>query len=136
MTEDDATILEALRERILEVDEALVRLVGERRRLVLDIGRRKAASGRPVMDPSREAKVVRRAAALAREEGIDEEMVRDVIWRIIASARDEQEGRTRWGPPAELDPRTDSAPGDAGAEEAAPDGAEPDGGAGGEAPGG
>jgi len=25
--------------------------------------------------------------------------VRDILWRIIASARDAQEGRTRWGPP-------------------------------------
>lgn len=114
MSDEPQPSLEALRERILEVDEALVRLVGERRQLVLDIGRRKAESGRPVMDPSREAEVVRRAARLAREEGIDEEMVRDVIWRIIASARDEQEGRTRWGPAAELDPRSDGEPADAG----------------------
>jgi hypothetical protein len=28
--------------------------------------------------------------------------VRDVIWRIIASARSEQEGRTQWGPPSPL----------------------------------
>jgi len=109
VTEDDPTTLETLRDRILEVDEALVRLIGERRQLVVDIGRRKAESGRPVMDPSREATVVRRAARLAREEGVDEEMVRDVIWRIIASARDEQEGRTRWGPPRELDPRADDS---------------------------
>ena len=39
------------------------------------------------------------AAELAREVGVDEELTRDVIWRIIASARDAQEGRTRWGPP-------------------------------------
>lgn len=134
MTEkDDAPTLEALRARILEVDAALVRLVGERRQLVLDIGRRKAESGQPVMDPSREATVVRRAARLAREEGVDEEMVRDVIWRIIASARDEQEGRTRWGPPAELDPRPDAAVPDATAPhttaegDAGAGGAEPDG---------
>jgi chorismate mutase len=59
----------------------------------------KESLGIPVLDPSQEARVVRRAAELAREEGVDEELVRDVIWRIMASARDEQEGRTRWGPP-------------------------------------
>lgn len=105
--------LDVLRRRILEVDRELVRLVGERRALVLEIGRRKEALGRPVMDPAREAEVVRRAAALAREEGIDEELVRDVIWRIIASAREEQEGRSSWGPP-EVEPST---PSDADAEE-------------------
>ncbi len=101
-TKDDngpAPDLEALRARIREVDEALIRLVGERRELVLEVGRIKDEAGLPVMDPTQEAKVVRRAAEIARAEGVDDELVRDVIWRIIASARDTQEGRTRWGPP-------------------------------------
>ena len=91
--------LESLRNRIREVDEALVRLVGERRDLVLAIGQVKAELGLPVLDPPQEARVVRRAAELARETGVDEEAVRDILWRIIASARDAQEGQTRWGPP-------------------------------------
>jgi chorismate mutase len=61
-----------------------------------------------VLDPQQEAKVVRRAAELAREHGVDEELTRDVIWRIIAAARDAQAGRTRWGPPPESDPETRS----------------------------
>lgn len=93
--------LEALRTRVREVDEALVRLIGERRDLVLEIGRAKEELGLPVLDPPQEARVVRRAAELAREAGVDEEAVRDILWRIIASARDAQEGRTRWGPPAD-----------------------------------
>jgi chorismate mutase len=95
----EAQRLEALRRRIVETDEAIVRLVGERRDLVLEIGRVKEAMGRPVLDPAREAAVVRRAARLARERGVDEEMVRDVLWRVIASAREAQEGRSSWGPP-------------------------------------
>ncbi len=91
--------LETLRARIRELDETLVRMVGERRDVVLEIGQLKEALGLPVLDPPQEARVVRRAAALAREAGVDEEAVRDILWRIIASARDAQEGRTRWGPP-------------------------------------
>lgn len=91
--------LDELRRRIEQLDAELVRLIGERRELVLEIGRVKAALGLPVLDPTREAAVVRRAAALAREAGGDEEMVRDVIWRIMASARDQQEGKSHWGPP-------------------------------------
>jgi chorismate mutase/prephenate dehydrogenase len=83
--------LEELRTRIVELDEDLVDLIGERRSLVQEIGRIKVQLGLPVLDPAREAAVVRRAAALAREKDIDEELVRDVIWRIIASAREEQE---------------------------------------------
>lgn len=104
----DEDRLDALRTRIREVDRELVRLVGERRELVLRIGEVKAELGRPVLDPAQEARVVRRAAELAREAGVDEELVRDVVWRIMASARDEQEGQTRWGPPL---PDEEGAPG-------------------------
>jgi chorismate mutase len=91
--------LDALRSRIEELDRELVRLVGERRDLVIEVGRVKEGLGIPVLDPPQEARVVRRAAELARDLGVDEEAVRDILWRIIASARDAQEGRTRWGPP-------------------------------------
>lgn len=91
--------LDALRAQIRVADEELVALIGRRRALVVEIGEAKAALGLPVLDPSQEARVVRRAAELARTLHVDEELTRDVIWRIIASARDEQEGRTRWGPP-------------------------------------
>jgi len=95
----DEERLEELRGRIRELDEALVRLVGERSALVLEVGALKARLGLPVLDPPQEARVVRRAAEMAREAGVDQEAVRDILWRIIASARDAQEGRTRWGPP-------------------------------------
>ncbi len=88
-----AAELNALRARISEVDDALIRLMGERRSLVLQVGATKAHFGLPVLDPAREAQVARRVAERARELGVDEEMARDVIWRIMASAREEQEGR-------------------------------------------
>jgi chorismate mutase len=91
--------LEELRDRIRAVDRDLVALVGERRDLVIEIGEVKGVLGLPVLDPSQEAKVVRRAAEIARELGVDEELTRDVVWRIMASAREVQEGRTQWGPP-------------------------------------
>lgn len=85
--------LDELRRRIIEVDEQLIRLIGERRDLVLEVGRQKEELGLPILDPQREAEVVRRAAIRARELGVDEEMARDVVWRIIAAARAVQEGR-------------------------------------------
>jgi len=84
--------LEVLRKRIVELDGALVDLVAERKALVLEIGQIKAELGLPILDPAREAAVIRRAATLAREKDVDEELVRDVIWRIMASAREEQSG--------------------------------------------
>jgi chorismate mutase len=90
--------LEELRTQIEQVDRELVTLIGKRRDLVLEVGKAKADLGRPVLDPPQEARVVRRAAEIARDLGIDEELTRDVIWRIIAAARDAQEGQTSWGP--------------------------------------
>ena len=92
--------LNRLRDAIEALDSELVRLMEERRALVIEVGRIKKELGLPVMDPTREAAVVRRAATLARNQGGDEELVRDVLWRIIASAREEQEGRRGWGPEA------------------------------------
>lgn len=91
--------LEELRSRIEKIDRQLVELIGKRRELAIEVGRVKQTLGLPVLDPQQEAKVVRRAAEIAREFQVDEELTRDVIWRIIAAARDVQEGRTRWGPP-------------------------------------
>jgi chorismate mutase len=91
--------LEELRSRIEALDRELVSLIGRRRDLAIEIGRTKQELGLPVMDPQQEAKVVRRAAEIARELGVDDELTRDVIWRIIAAARAVQEGRTSWGPP-------------------------------------
>lgn len=99
----DARLAE-LRARIRAVDEELVSIVKRRRDLALEIGRLKAELGLPVLDPSQEALVVRRAAETARALHVDEELTRDVIWRIIASARDAQEERTRWGPPPSMEP--------------------------------
>jgi chorismate mutase len=90
--------LEELRGKIESLDRELVTLIGKRRDLALEIGQAKEELGRPVLDPQQEAKVVRRAAEMARDLGVDEELTRDVIWRIIAAARAAQEGRTGWGP--------------------------------------
>ena len=85
--------LHDLRDAIEALDAELVRILGERRALVIEVGGIKRELGLPVMDPSREAAVVRRAATLARDQGGNEELVRDVIWRIISSARQTQSER-------------------------------------------
>ena len=94
--------LDDLRSKIEQLDRELVDLIGRRRDLAVEVGRRKQKLGLPIMDPQQEAKVVRRAAEIARELGVDEELTRDVIWRIIAAARAVQEGRTTWGPPTDV----------------------------------
>lgn len=84
------TDLERLRAEILNCDRELVRILARRRDLVHEVGTLKARLGRQVTDPRREAVVARRAAALARSAGVDEELVRNLIWQIMASARKQQ----------------------------------------------
>ncbi len=76
-----------------EVTDRLIALIGERRDLAIEIGKLKDELGLPVLDPAREARVVRQAARRARELGVDADMTRDILWRIIASAREAQGGR-------------------------------------------
>lgn len=82
--------LEQLRDEILACDEELIRVLARRRDLVRRVGALKARHGLQVTDPGREAAVVRRAAILARNAGVDEELVRDLIWMIMDSARRQQ----------------------------------------------
>lgn len=82
--------LDRLREAILDCDQELVRILARRKELVQAVGALKARLGRQVTDPGREAVVARRAATLARNAGVDEELVRNLIWQIMASARRQQ----------------------------------------------
>lgn len=82
--------LEALRQEIADRDTELVEVLARRLELARAIGEVKKELGLPVMDPAREAEVVRRAAERARQRGVDPELVRDVIWRIMHQARGEQ----------------------------------------------
>ena len=90
--------IDELRAVMAEVTDRLIELMGERRRLAIEIGRAKEELGLPVLDPAREASVVRQAARRARELGVDPEMARDILWRIIASAREAQGGRRQGWP--------------------------------------
>jgi chorismate mutase len=82
--------LDGLRSRIDHVDRTLVSLIARRVRLARQVGARKRAAGAATMDPGREAAVIRQAAALAREAGIDEEVVRGVFWQLVELSRREQ----------------------------------------------
>lgn len=82
--------LERLREEISECDSELIEILSRRRSLVRKIGEVKARLGFPVTDPRREAAVVRRAAEMARAAGLDEELIRNLIWKIMSSARVQQ----------------------------------------------
>jgi chorismate mutase len=84
---EPAEELGTLRERIEQIDRDLIDLIAERVRLARRVGVAKRAAGLPTLDPPREAAVVRRAGALAREAGLDDEDVRYIFWHLIGLSR-------------------------------------------------
>jgi isochorismate pyruvate lyase len=89
-SEGAPTEIAELRGRIDALDREIVRLMADRCRLATAAGERKRSRGLALVDPPREAAVVRRAAAHAREAGIDEEVVRRVFWWLIELGRRSQ----------------------------------------------
>lgn len=76
-----------LREEIRGIDDELLALVRKR----LDVARRvadaKRDAGLPVLDPAREAAVVRYAGEFARRHGLVEEDVRSLFWALVGLTR-------------------------------------------------
>lgn len=82
--------LRAIRGEIDRLDEEILSLMARRFGCALDTLAVKARHGMLVADVRREAKVVRRAAARARDLGLEPELVRDIYWRIIELSRQGQ----------------------------------------------
>ncbi|MDQ3556159.1 MAG: chorismate mutase, partial [Gemmatimonadota bacterium] len=78
---------ERLRDEIELLDRALVGIIADRVRLAERVGSAKRAAGLPILDPAREAAVVRRAGALAREACLADEDVRYIFWHLIGLSR-------------------------------------------------
>jgi len=79
--------LDDLRQAIDAVDQELVALIASRCHLARSAGEQKRAAGLPLLDPGQEAAVVRRVAVRARDEGLDEETLRQVFWCLIDLSR-------------------------------------------------
>ncbi len=85
--EDPEAELLHIRQEIERVDHALIALIAERVSLAERVGVAKRALGLPVLDPAREAAVVRRAGTVARDAGLQDEDVRYIFWHLIGLSR-------------------------------------------------
>jgi chorismate mutase len=84
--------MQELRAQVEAIDAQLVELIAARQAAVREIGAFKREQGKPVLDPEREAQVLRRVAELARAAGLEEEELRDVWRKLLAMARRVQMG--------------------------------------------
>ena len=84
-----STLLEA-RAQIDAVDQELVELLARRTQLSLRAGRAKAELGAPVLDPHREAALLRDRRAWAEAAGLNPESVEGVFQAILRASRSSQ----------------------------------------------
>lgn len=75
--------LAELRRRIDEADERLVAVLAERFGVTRRVGQLKAELGMPPIDAQREAEVDAKVRRLAREHGLSEDLVSDVLRAVI-----------------------------------------------------
>jgi chorismate mutase len=80
------------RSEIEHIDHEIVRLLSDRLTLGKRTGDLKRAAGLPILDPAREAAVIRRVSEEAREAGLPPEPVREIFWQIVGMSRRAQEG--------------------------------------------
>ena len=92
MTDHDPLAeLAQCRTQIEEIDRRLIALLAERVALGRTTATLKRAAGLPILDPQREAEVIRRAVATAREHDLPVEAVREVFWHVVGLSRRAQE---------------------------------------------
>ena len=80
------------RKKIDEIDRSLVKLLNERARCVVEIGRIKRQDGLPIHEPHREQEVVRQALE-ANQGPLASEAIQRIFERIVAEGRALQQ---RW----------------------------------------
>ena len=79
------------RAEIEEIDRRLIALLAERVTLGRKTATIKRAAGLPILDPQREAEVIRRAVTTAREQNLPVEAVRELFWHVVGLSRRAQE---------------------------------------------
>ena len=87
MSGDDPLVeLDRLRQNIDSVDEVLVKLLNQRAKWALEVGRVKKAAGMPIYQPDREAKVVAHVVDTNRGP-LAADAIRRLFERVIDESR-------------------------------------------------
>ncbi|MGH2900143.1 MAG: chorismate mutase [Solirubrobacteraceae bacterium] len=79
------------RDEIEDIDRQIIGLLSRRLALGRRTGDLKRLAGLPILDPTREAAVIRRVTTEARDAGLPSEPVREVFWQIVGMSRRAQE---------------------------------------------
>jgi chorismate mutase len=96
--------LSQCRHDIEAIDNDLIALLARRLALGQRIAELKRAAELPILDPTREAAVIRRVTEVARDAGLPTEPVREVFWQIVGMSRRAQEEADRAGSAPKAEP--------------------------------
>ncbi len=87
--------LAALRHALERIDDDILALLARRVALAREVAAAKRTAGLPLLDPKREAEVIRRVVAKGREMSLPPEPVREIFWLVIGLSRRAQETDSR-----------------------------------------
>jgi len=90
MATDDVT-LDALRQRVTDIDRQMIALVAERKRVSGEIARAKRATGKPTRDYERERDVILGVRTMATELGVSPALAENLLRLLIRSSLTTQE---------------------------------------------
>src|SRR5579859_5751779 len=90
MADDDVT-LDALRQRVTDIDRQLISLVAERKRISEEVARAKRATGHPTRDYEREREVILGVRTMAADLGVSPALAESLIRLLIRSSLTTQE---------------------------------------------
>ena len=79
--------LEKIREHLDRLDNAITMLIAERQSFAPLVAEYKVEHNMPVFQPEREQKILNKKAELARQYGVDETLIIDIMKRIIEDSR-------------------------------------------------
>lgn len=79
------------RDEIERIDNDILGLLARRLTLGKRTGDLKRVAGLPILDPTREAAVIRRITGVARDVGLPPEPIREIYWQIVGMSRRVQE---------------------------------------------
>ncbi|MCF1426576.1 MAG: bifunctional chorismate mutase/prephenate dehydrogenase [Shewanella sp.] len=83
MSEQSTQALEALRDKIDEIDQQLLELIRKRLDLVARVGVVKHGAGLPIYAPDREANMLAKRRAEAADMGIPPQLIEDILRRLM-----------------------------------------------------
>jgi len=82
--------LDELRVKIDGINEQIIQLLAERAEVSKQIAEEKKSIGKEIYDPEREAQLIIKIKTLAKEKGLDEDLIENIFKQIMDNSKEIQ----------------------------------------------